>query len=77
MQRFHPREHPALISHKLLCGKPAATARRICFSAALYADIQERLYRQQWMYAYSDCMLRLYDRIRQYPEVLAALIQLH
>ena len=57
--------------------KPAATARRICFSAALYADIQERLYRQQWMYAYSDCMLRLYDRIRQYPEVLAALIQLH
>ena len=56
---------------------PVATARRICFTAALYSDIQERLYNQQWMYAYSDCMLRLYDQIRKTPDILTALISLH
>ena len=56
---------------------PTTTARRICFVAALYADIQERVYQQRWMYAYSDCLLRLYDRIRQFPDVFAALIALH
>ena len=55
---------------------PDRIARRICFTAALYSDIQERLYHQQWMYAYSDCMLRLYEQIRQYPEILAALLRL-
>jgi hypothetical protein len=55
---------------------PVFTARRICFTAALYSDIQERLYRQQWMYAYSDCMLRLYDQLRRNPAVLTALIEL-
>ena len=53
---------------------PVAAARKICFTAALYSDIQERLYRQQWMYAYSDCLLRLYEHIRKHPDVLAALI---
>ena len=56
---------------------PAAAARRICFTAAFYSDMQERLFNQQWMYAYSDCMLRLYDQIRKTPDVLAALIELH
>ena len=56
---------------------PVAAARRICFTAALYSDIQERHFHQQWMYAYSDCMLRLYDQIRKTPDVLAALISLH
>ena len=55
---------------------PAAAARKICFTAALYSDIQERLYHQQWMYAYSDCMLRLYAHIRKYPDILVALIEL-
>ena len=57
-------------------GDPLVAARRICFTAALYSDIQERLYRQQWMYAYSDCMLRLYDHIRKFPHLLAAIIEL-
>ena len=57
-------------------GNPVVAARKICFTAALYSDIQERLYRQQWMYAYSNCLLRLYDRIRRYPDVLAAIIEL-
>ncbi len=56
---------------------PIAAARRICFTAALYSDIQERLYNQQWMYAYSDCMLRLYEQIRKTPDILSALISLH
>lgn len=55
---------------------PAAAARKICFTAAIYSDIQERLYHQQWMYAYSDCMLRLYAHIRKYPDILVALIEL-
>jgi len=63
---------PELVRHS-----PVAAARRICFAAALYADIQERLYRQQWMYAYSDSMLRLYDYIRKYPDILAALMGMH
>lgn len=58
-------------------GNSVFAARRICFTAALYSDIQERIYHQQWMYAYSDCMLRLYDQLRKYPDVLAALIQLN
>ena len=57
-------------------GNPVAAARKICFTAALYSDIQERLYHQQWMYAYSDCMLRLYDHIRKFPAILAAIIEL-
>lgn len=57
-------------------GDPVAAARKICFTAALYSDIQERLYRQQWMFAYSGCMLRLYDRIRRTPRVLSAIIAL-
>lgn len=57
-------------------GNPVVAARRICFTAALYSDIQERLYHQQWMYAYSDCMLRLYDQIRRTPDIFAALIEL-
>ena len=57
-------------------GNPAAAARKICFTAALYSDIQERVYRQQWMFAYSDCMLRLYDRIRRTSNILAAIIEL-
>jgi hypothetical protein len=57
-------------------GNPVFAARRICLTAALYSDIQERLYHQQWMYAYSDCMLRLYDHLRKYPGILAALIAL-
>lgn len=56
---------------------PVVAARRICFTAAIYSDIQERLYHQQWMYAYSDCMLRLYDQIRKYPDILTALIHLN
>ena len=55
-------------------GDPVVAARKICFTAALYSDVQERLYRQQWMYAYSDCLLRLYEHIRKHPDVLAALI---
>jgi len=55
---------------------PVAAARRIYFTASLYSDIQERLYHQQWVYAFSDCMLRLYDQIRKFPEVLGALIEL-
>ncbi len=58
-------------------GNPVVAARKICFTAALYSDIQERLYHQQWMYAYSDCMLRLYDHIRKYPDILAAVIELN
>ena len=57
-------------------GDPVTAARKICFTAALYSDIQERLYHQQWMYAYSDCMLRLYDHIRKYPAILTAIIEL-
>ncbi len=57
-------------------GNPAFAARRICFSATLYSDIQERLYHQQWIYAYSDCMLRLYDQLRRHPAVLSALLEL-
>lgn len=57
-------------------GDPVVAARRICFTAALYSDIQERLYGQQWMYAYSDCLLRLYDQIRKSPEILAAILAL-
>lgn len=64
--------HPDLARHA-----PVVAARRICFAASLYSDIQERLYRQQWMYAYSDSMLRLYDHIRKFPDILAALIELH
>ena len=56
--------------------RPAAAARHICFTAALYSDIQERLYRQQWMYAYSDCMLRLYAHVRKSPDILVAIIEL-
>ena len=55
---------------------PVFTARRICFTAALYSDIQERLYQQQWIFAYSDCMLRLYDQLRQHPAVLTAILGL-
>ncbi|HAL92264.1 MAG TPA: hypothetical protein DCM68_04480 [Verrucomicrobia bacterium] len=55
---------------------PATAARRICFTASLYSDIQERLYHQQWMYAYSDCMLRLYSNLRKFPDILVALIEL-
>lgn len=54
----------------------AAAARKICFTAAIYSDIQERLYRQQWMYAYSDCMLRLYAHVRKSPDILVAIIEL-
>ena len=57
-------------------GNPVAAARNICFTAGIYSDIQERLYHQQWMYAYSDCMLRLYDHIRKFPAILAAIIEL-
>ncbi len=57
-------------------GNPVVAARRICFTAALYSDIQERLYRQKWMFAYSDCMLRLYDQIRKAPKVLGAILDL-
>ncbi len=57
-------------------GNPVAAARRICFTAALYSDIQERLYHQQWMFAYSDCMLRLYGQVRKTPKVLAAILEL-
>ena len=57
-------------------GDPVAAARKICFTAALYSDIQERLYHQQWMYAYSNCMLRLYDHIRKFPDVLSAVSEL-
>ena len=56
--------------------RPEHAARRLCFTAAIYSDLQERLYGQQWMYAYSDCLLRLYDQIRKHPGVLTALIQL-
>jgi hypothetical protein len=28
------------------------------------------------MYAYSDCMLRLYDQLRRNPAILTALIEL-
>ena len=56
---------------------PALAARRICFTAALYSDVQERIYQQQWMFAYSDCMLRLYDQLRKYPDVLSSLIELN
>ena len=55
---------------------PVVAARRICFTAAIYSDIQERLYRQQWMYAYSDCLLRLYATVRKTPDVLSAIIAL-
>jgi hypothetical protein len=58
-------------------GNPVAAARKICFTAALYSDIQERLYHLQWMYAYSDCMLRLYAHIRKFPDILTALIEIH
>ena len=57
-------------------GDPVVAARKICFTAAIYSDVQERLYRQQWMYAYSDCLLRLYEHIRKHPDVLAAIIAL-
>lgn len=55
---------------------PTVIARHICFTAALYSDVQERRYRQQWIYAYSDCMLRLYDPLRKYPDILSALVEL-
>ncbi|HOE00745.1 MAG TPA: hypothetical protein PLD40_03995 [Kiritimatiellia bacterium] len=72
-----PNPNTLFIRRQLhLDGPPVAAARRICFTAALYSDIQERAYRQQWMYAYSDCMLRLYDRLRATPQVLAAIIAL-
>jgi len=60
----------------LATGNPVRAARRICFTAALYSDIQERLYHQKWMFAYSDCMLRLYDQIRKAPQVLGAILDL-
>lgn len=56
--------------------RPVAAARHICFTAALYSDIQERLYRQQWTYAYGHCLLRLYDQLRKSPEILAAILDL-
>ena len=28
------------------------------------------------MYAYSDCMLRLYDQLRKHPAVLTAILKL-
>ena len=28
------------------------------------------------MYAYSDCLLRLYDQIRKSPDILAAILEL-
>jgi hypothetical protein len=56
--------------------QPVSAARHICFTAALHSDIQERLYHQQWTYAYSDGMLRLYDRLRKSPDILAALLEL-
>lgn len=55
---------------------PALAARRICFTATLFSDIQERLYHQQWMFAYSNCMLRLYDQLRKSPGILSAIIDL-
>jgi hypothetical protein len=62
--------------HPISGGDPIPAARRLCFTAALYSDIQERIYHQQWMYAYSDCMLRLYDQLRKYPEVFTSLLEL-
>ena len=59
-----------------LLANPVFAARRVTFTAALYSDIQERVFNQQWMYAYSDCMLRLYDQLRKFPAVLTALIEL-
>ena len=82
MQRLHRYTMPpaSLIEFRRrqfnFQGDPVAAARKICFTAALYSDIQERLYRQQWMFAYSGCMLRLYDRIRRTPRVLSAIIAL-
>ena len=55
---------------------PVAAARKICFTASIYSDIQERLGHQQWMFAYSDCLLRLYAHVRKTPDVLAAIIAL-
>ena len=57
-------------------GNPVAAARKICFTAALYSDLQERVYHQQWMYAYSNCMLRLYAHLRKFPDILSAVIEL-
>ena len=57
--------------------RPAAAARHICFTAALYSDIQERVYHLQWIFAYSDCMLRLYPQIHRFPGLLATLIDRH
>ncbi|MDR0994582.1 MAG: hypothetical protein LBN38_08510, partial [Verrucomicrobiota bacterium] len=56
---------------------PVAAARHICFTAALYADIQESLGRQHWSYAYSDFMLRRYEYIHRFSQVLAILIGMH
>ncbi len=56
---------------------PRAAARHICFIAALYADIQEDLQKQQWSYAYSCFMLGRYDYIRKFPAVLAEIVGLH
>ena len=76
--RLTPEAAATLFADRLIrrAQKPATAARRIAFTAAIYSDIQERLFRQQWMYAYSNCMLRLYDQIRAFPHVFAALIHI-
>lgn len=56
---------------------PTHAARHLCFTAAVYADLQERRGHQPWGYAYSDCMLRRYEKIRPYPLILGAIIGFH
>ncbi len=75
--RLNPEGAAALFARPAFTSgqNPARAAQRIRFHAALFADIQERLHQQLWMFAYSDFMLRLYDQIRKYPEVLTSLVE--
>ncbi len=50
-------------------------AFKIAFTVALYADVGERVNRMVWTFAYRDTMLRLYDKIRSYPNVFYAIIE--
>lgn len=49
-------------------------AYKICFAAGLYADYLERRHGHIWTFAYRDSMLRLFELIRRYPQVLHAII---
>lgn len=83
LKNIYPKlAHPSkpaevLIDHYLHSSlSPTVIARKICLMASLHADYQEQRHCQTWRYAYSDCMLRLYDTVKASAPVLTAIIEL-